>query len=416
MKTFKLYLSAILLIVHERLFGYMASKGMILGANTLTNLIPTLYEALDIVSREQIGMIPSVLRDSSAERAALNESINIPIVPAVAAADITPGVTAPNTGDQAFGNTIMTITKSRMVPVRWTGEEQKGVRNSGMYPSVQSQRYQQAFRTLANEMEADLAALAIYASRAYGAAATVPFGTAGDLSDSAQMLKILEDNGAPMVDVHAVFGSGAIANIRGKQSVLFKANEAGTDQLLRKGIIGEIQGAMVHNSAGIIRPAAGTGASATTNTAGYAIGDTVITLASAGTGTLIAGDVITFAGDTNKYVLAAGDADVSNGGTITLQEPGLRQALAASAVAITVIAQCARNLYFPRTAIALVTRAPAMPEEGDTADDVIEITDPVSGLTFQVALYKQYRQVHAEIGIAWGVKAVTSRHIASLLG
>jgi hypothetical protein len=33
-----------------------------------------------------------------------------------------------------------------------------------------------------------------------------------------------------------------MANLRGKQSVLFKVNEAGTDQLLRKGTIGEVQG------------------------------------------------------------------------------------------------------------------------------------------------------------------------------
>lgn len=64
--------------------------------------------------------------------------------------------------------------------------------------------------------------------------------------------------------------------------------------------------------------------------------------------------------------------------TITLAEPGLRQALAASAIAITVTAQTNRNMYFARSAIALATRAPAMPEEGDQADDVMEIVDPIN--------------------------------------
>lgn len=411
-QVFKLYALAILAIAHAHLFNYLSRSGLVLGANTLTNVIPTLYEALDVVSREMIGFIPAVARDSSAERAALNETVNIPIVPAVAAADITPGVTAPDSGDQVIGNTTMTIQKSRMVPVRWTGEETKGVQNSGLYPSVNSQRFQQAMRTLVNEVESDLGALCINASRAYGTVATIPFGTAADLSDNAQMLKILQDNGCPQTDLHAVLGTASIANIRGKQSVLFKVNESGSSDLLRRGIIGDLQGAMVHTSAGVKRPAVGTGASYTSTAAGFAIGTTSIPLIT-GTGTVLAGDVVTFAGDTNKYVVATG---VAAPGTIVLAEPGLQKALPASATALTISAIHARDMYFDRSAIALVTRAPAMPEGGDQADDVIEVVDPLSGLAFQVAMYRQYRQVHYEVGLAWGVKAVAPRHIALLIG
>lgn len=411
-QTFKLYALAILVILNARLFNYMARFGLVLGANTLTNIIPTLYEALDIVSRELVGFIPAVSRDSSGARAALNETINIPVVPAVAAADITPGVTAPNTGDQVIGNQTMTIQKSRMVPVRWSGEETRGVMNSGLFPSVNAQRFQQAMRTLVNEVEADLGALFAQASRAYGSAGTIPFGTAGDLSDNAQVLKILQDNGAPQIDLHAVLGTASIANIRGKQSVLYKVNESGSSDLLRRGIIGDLQGAMVHTSAAVQRPAVGTGASYTTTAAGFAVGTTSIPIIT-GTGTVLAGDVVTFAGDTNKYVVNTG---VAAPGTIILAEPGLRQAIPAAATAMTIVAISAKDMYFDRSAIALVTRAPAMPEGGDQADDVIEVVDPLSGLAFQVAMYRQYRQVHYEVGLAWGVKAVAPRHIALLIG
>jgi hypothetical protein len=57
-----------------------------------------------------------------------------------------------------------------------------------------------------------------------------------------------------------------------------------------------------------------------------------------------------------------------------------------------------------------------MPSQGDDAKDVMEITDYVSGLSFQVALYGDYRQTRIEIGLAWGVKAVNSRHGVLLLG
>jgi hypothetical protein len=386
-------------------------------SNTITNLIPTLYDALDVVSREMVGFIPAVSRNSAAERVAVNQTVNIPIVPAITAGDITPGATPPDDGDATIGNTTMTISKSRYAPVRWSGEEQKAVTATGLMNIVLRDQFAQAMRTLVNEVEADLAALHVNASRAYGTYNTAPFGTAGDFTDFSNIDKILTDNGAPTSDRQLVLGSAAMANLKGKQNVLFKANEAGTTDLLRLGVLGMVEGLQIHGSAAVKKSVtAGTGASATTNNAGYAIGATTITLASIGTGTIIAGDIITFAGDTEKYVVATGDADVSNGGTIVLQEPGLRKAIAASATNITVVAATDRNMAFSRSAIQLATRLPALPDGGDSADDRLTITDPISGLSFEVSIYRQYRRVKYEVALAWGVKAIAPRHIGLLIG
>lgn len=383
-------------------------------ANTLTNLIPTLYQSLDKVSREQVGLIPAVNLNASGANAALNESINVPVTVAESAYDITAGLYAPDNGDTTPGNVVMTINKSKMVPVRFNGEEMRGLNNGLGASQLVTDRFTQAMRTLTNLVEADIAGQHVYASRAYGTAGTTPF--ASTIGDSAQVRKILEDNGQWFEgSMGLVVNSAAGANLR-TLGQLTKANEAGSDMGLRRGALMDLNGFMLGQSSQIITSVAGTGALATTNTAGYAVGATVITLASAGTGTIVAGDCITFAGDTNVYVVASGDTDVSNGGTITLAAPGLKKALAASAIAITLVAASARNMAFEKNAIQLITRAPAMPDGGDGADDVMNITDPLSGITYQVAVYKQYRQVKYEIGLAWGVKTVKAEGLALLLG
>ena len=389
-----------------------------MAALTLTSLLPTIYEAMDVVSREMVGFIPAVARDSQAERAALNQTIMSPVVGAMTAEDINVGAYPADTPAQTIGNVSMTISKARSVPFGVTGEENRGLNTAGTMGTINRDRMAQAIRTLTNEVETDLAALHIYASRAYGTYNSTPFGTAADLSDFAQARKILDDNGSPQSDMHMVLGSTAVGNIRGKQSGLFKINEAGTDQLLRFGVLGDVMGFALHNSAQVkTAVTAGTNnGSASTNNAGYAVGATTLTLASAGTGTIIAGDIITFAGDTNKYLVVTGDEDVSGGGSIVIAEPGLRVAIAASNTVITTVAATTRNMFFHRSAIQLATRAPAMPDGGDSADDVMIVTDPVSGIAFEFCVYKQKRQVRYEVNLAWGVKMVAPRHCGILIG
>ena len=383
-------------------------------ANDLNGLIPTIYNALDTVSRELVGIIPAVSSDMTFERAAKGQKVKSPVTSGATATDITPDVTPPDDGDQNIGSIEMEITKARRVPVRWNGEEKRGLDNNGAsYNVILRDQFAQGMRTLVNEVEADLAALHKYASRAVGTAGTTPF--ASGLSDTAQALKLLKDNGAPASDLQMVIDTTAGANMR-TLAQLNKANEANDDSLLRRGVLLDVHGFAIRESAQIKSHTAGTGALATTDATGYAVGAKEITLASAGTGTILIGDAISFAGDPNKYIVVAGDTDVSNGGKVTIAAPGLRKAIPAAATAITVTAGSVRNMVFPRSAIALATRAPALPQQGDSAVDRTIITDPVSGLSFEVSVYAQYRQVQYEIALAWGCAALKPEHLAIVLG
>ncbi len=380
-------------------------------ANTLTNLIPSLHEAMDVVSRELVGFIPAVTMDAQATRAAVGQAVISPVTPAASAGDITPAVTPPDDGDQTIGNQSITITRARRVPVRWNGEQSLGLASGPGRANILRDQFAQAMRTLVNEVEADLAALYKTTSRAYGTAGTPPF--AADLSDPAQVRKILVDNGAPETDLQLIINTTAGAKLRTLGN-LTKANEAGGTELLRQGVLLDIHGFAIRESAQVKAHTKGTGTGYAVNLlAGYAVGSTAIAL-DTGSNTILAGDILTNsqAGrDTNKYVVTTALA----AGALELGAPGIRVAWVDNDT-VAVGNSYTANMAFHRSALVLAARAPALPEEGDMADDRTIVTDPRSGLSFEIALYKQYRQIQYEVSLAWGCANMNQAHTALLLG
>lgn len=380
-----------------------------MAENTISAIVPDIYEALDIVSRELTGLIPAVTMNASSDRAGINQNIVVDVEPAGNVSDITPSMTVPEPTGQTSGSTIIQITKSRAAEFGFIGDDQKKLNTGPGYMGTRANKIAQAIRAVVNEVELDLAGLQSTFSRAYGTAGTTPFGTANDYTDASNVMKILKDNGSPISDNQLVINTSAGANFIGKQSAV---NAAGTDSMLRQGVLLDLAGMPLRESAQIQTAAVGTGTSYTSSAAGFAVGATTIALIT-GSGTVVAGDVITFAGDTNKYVVTTGTAAPGN---IVIAAPGLRQALPASAKALSIVAASARNMAFNRSALVLAARSPARPEEGDMAEDVIVITDPRSGLSMEFAMYKGYRKVRYEVGLAWGVKNIKPEHTALLLG
>lgn len=387
-------------------------------ANTLTDLFPDMYAALDVVSRELVGYIPAVSRSSEVARAAIGQIVRVPVAPSASTATNTPGVTPPDTGDQVIDNVPIEITKSKHVPVRWTGEESLGLLNAGTFNTIQADRFYQAMRALVNEMETDLHN-EVYksASRAHGTTiGTAPFGTAGNLSDFAGARRILEENGAPINDMQMVLGHAAMANLRGVQNTLFKVNEAGSPDMLRNGMTDRIMGFAIRHSNSIGTHTAGAMTGADINQgAGEAVGQTTLTFdgGTVNTTGIKAGDLITIAGDTNKYNIITGST--ATGGDIVIGKPGLLIA-AADTTEITVLGSHVPNTAFARSAVVLATRLPALPPGGDVATDRTTIVDARTGIAFEIAEYKQYLQTSYHVRLAWGFKAVKQEHIAVLHG
>jgi hypothetical protein len=384
-------------------------------ANTLTGMIPTIYEAVDVVLRELTGFVPAVTLDAAGEQAAKDQTISFGVTPVQAAADIAPAATGPDPAAQTIAPATMTISKVQSTKFFWEGEEQKGL-GSKAFGNILKDQFAQAMRALVNEVEADLAALYIYASRAYGSAGVAPF--ASTLADPAQVRKILADNGAPMGDLQMVVNTTAGAALR-TLAVLNSFADAGSKDLRERGILLPLHGFQVRESAQVKSHTKGAGTGYLVDlTAGYAAGLTAIHT-DTGLGTILAGDILTntkTGRDTNKYVVKTGGTGTTGVDTnIVLANPGLRVAWVNNDP-LSIGSSYAANMAFAREAIHLMLRVPAMPDGGDAADDVTVITDPETGISFQVALYRQYRRVAIEVGLAWGVKATKPEAIAILLG
>jgi len=379
-------------------------------SNTLTAIAPTLYSAAKIVAAEPTGVVTAINMNFDDKGVAKGDTVDVPIAPTRAEEDFTPAAATTTGADATASKIQVAITHSKKVSWNLSGEQLRSLENGSTDQDWVAQMVQQGMRTLRNGAEAvAYDALRVGASRAYGTAGTTPF--ASTLADLTNSRKILKDNGAPLADLQYVGDTNAELNLT-NLGIIQQANQAGSDAERRSGNVGRQFGFQISSSAAIDAVTKGTAASATTDNAGYAVGDTVITLAAVGTGTILAGDMLTFAGDTNIYVIASGTGDVL-GGQITLAAPGLRIAMSAATKAITMIATSTRNLAFERSAFVGVMRPPLIPANPTIRQ--MPVSDQF-GMTYLMLEIDQYGQRSWELHLAYGFKTVNAEFAAISLG
>lgn len=384
--------------------------------NVLTSLAADIYKAADVVGRELVGYIPAVTVNAGTEQAAVGQTVRSHFTRAATAVNISPSMTIPEGTDQTIDNKTMTLTKERGVQIPWFGEEIRFVNGGSGYETIYGEQIAQAMRTLVNEIELDLHNVTYRnASRAVGVAGTTPFGSNFNVINEAR--QILVDNGCPTDgQISMVMNTLAGTNMRNLAG-LQRVNEAGSDALLRQGVLLDISGIMLRESAAprLHTRGAATGA-LINNAAGEAIGETRLTLDTITVNTtgILAGDVVTFAADTtNAYVVNTGL--VATAGDIVIGAPGARVLLPDNN-AMTIGANYVPNTVFHRRAVELAIRAPASPIGGDAASDVLLVQDPRSGLVFEVSVYKGFKKTMIMVGAVWGVQAWKSDFIATVRG
>lgn len=377
-------------------------------ANNWSVIAPLLFSAGRIVPRELTGLIAAVDVDFSDKNVAKGDTVTVPVSPIATVSAFTAAQTFTAGTDRTATSKILTLGQENVSSWNMTSEQERSLGNGGTGDDVLVQTTKQHIRSHVNAIETYLWGVSRKAaSRATGTAGTSPFAT--DQKPLADALKILLDNGAGNMDHTAVIDTNAGADLR-KVANLFKVNEGGNDMLLRTGALGRLYNMDIRESAAIGSVAKGTGAAYTTTAAGFPIGTTVLPLIT-GSNTILAGDVITAAGDANKYIVVTG---IAAPGSIVIQEPGLRVAIPAAATAITVGNAATQNLALRRDAVKLVARPGLQPET--PAIQQWTIADEQSKLSFLV-----YRSVGDGMA-SWYMRtvfdafAVNPYAIAQILG
>lgn len=377
-------------------------------ANNWTAVIDKLLAQGLFALREMAIMPRLVNRGYEGLAGEKGSTVDVPIPSSIEVQDVTPAATPPSTADSAPTSVPIQLNRWKEAPFYLTDKELLEVMD-GTIPMQASE----AVKALANEVDTFLLGLGAKFYGFHGTPGVTPFSA--DTTDVTQIRKVLNNQLAPMEPRHMVINADAEANALSLRA-FSDASFSGSVEALINGNINRKLGFQWWLDQNVPVHTAGTASGATTDAAGYAIGVKTVTLAAAGTGTILVGDIITFAGHSQTYVVTSGDADVSNGGTISFL-PGLQVALAASTVAITVKGSHAMNLAFHRDAIALATRPLLSTPVNEGLGSIMRsAVDPISGLALRLEIRREHKRIRYSYDMLYGAEVVRPELGARLAG
>lgn len=367
-------------------------------ANDFSQIVDQIFARGLMALRENSIMPRRVNTDFSAEVAQQGDTIDIPIPSAATVGDVTPGPTPPAGTDTIPTKAQITLSRWRESNMFVTDKEAREIAQGG-----RSLQLSEHLRALANDVDSYLLSLYTGIYGFSGTPGSTPFSS--DLSEAITSGKVLNEQLAPPSPRHMVLDPAAQANALGNRAIQDASFRRTGEDSLRTGTIGEVLGFNWGMDQNIPTHTAGTASGATTDAAGYAVGVKTVTLASAGTGTILAGDVIIFAGDSQTYVVTSGDSDVSDGGTVSF-EPGLAQAVPGSATAITVKGTHVVNIAMHRDAFGLAVRPLDAADGFRGGNEIRQDVDPISQLALTLEVSREHKRTKYSWSILYGASLV----------
>lgn len=379
-------------------------------ANVLTQVMPKILAQGLLALRQQAVGIGLVNTNWGPEVAKQGDTINVPIPSAIAAQNVSPSNTPPATDDIAPTTVPIPLQHWVEAPFYLTDKDLGEI----IVSDVVNGQISEAVKSLANRVATDLYSeyKGVYGFE--GTAGTTPFGSGVEVGSATAARKRLNKQLAPMDDRRLILDPDAEAaalGLRAFQDTSWRADADG----IRNGQIGRKLGFDVfmdqlvpmHISTPL------TAGAATVNGA-HAVGVTTVSIAKATNASpLVEGDVISFAGDDQTYVVTA-DVTLAVGNTNVGISPAL-QVAKDGGEAMTLRASHVVNLGFHRDAFALAIRPLEAPGNG-LGNLIQSAVDPQTGLALRLEISREHKRTRYSFDILYGVKLVRAQLATRLAG
>lgn len=377
-------------------------------ANDLTVVVDKILARGLLALREWTIMPALVNTDYGSDARAFGDTIDVPIPASQEAVAVTPAEVPPAPASKTPTKVQISLDQWYKTDFHMTDKQVLEVDGNATFIPMQTS---EALKALANKINQNIFSHYTGVFGYVGTAGTTPFST--DSTAAVDAGTTLNVQLAPPGDRRGVLNFSAEGAAK-KLAAFQDVDKAGSTGVKLDGMLGRQFGIQWYADHHVPNHTAGTASGATTDSTGYALGATSVTLASAGTGSILVGDIITFAGDDQTYTVTEGDASVAGGGDISFY-PGLKVAITTAPTAITLKASHAVNLAFHRDAFAFVMR-PLESTDFGLGNIVRSMTDPVSGVSLRLEVSRQYKQTAWTFDALWGAKLVRPEYAVRIAG
>jgi len=369
--------------------------------NVLSTVTPLLLARGVNTLRENAISPHLVNRDFETNAAQQGDTVTVYVPKPSVANDVVPGAPGSQAADDlAYDPIPILLNNWKESAFTLSDKETKQVVN-GAVPSVVDEK----IKALANAVDVEV--LSHY-KEVFGfyTGVTKTSGAWNDPSSKRDILqgrRILNDQLAPVDSRYALWNSGAEAELQ-ELPIWNEADKVGDNgTALREASMGRKLGLTHFMDQNLPMHLAGTADANYVANGAHPAAPTDLTgtvAVSAGAGTFVQGDIISFSNHSQTYVVTA---DYSGGAGNVSIAPGLQMALAGGET-VTLQPSHAVNILAHARAFALVTRPlSTISVPGSIVDS---ITDPVTGLTLRLEITREHKRNRFSYDILWGSKCV----------
>lgn len=373
-------------------------------ANVLTDIIPILLAQGLQILRGATVMPRLVNNDFANTPSQKGDTINVWIPSAATVADVVPSASPYQAPDSQGVRVPIPLDRWRHSGFFLTDKEQEEIAGG-----FKNRKAEEAVKVLANDVNGFLLSQYKNIYGFVGTPGTTPF--ASDVTAATGARATLNRQLAPLTDRRFVMDVNAEANALGLQQFT-SAEKVGSNTAIIEGTLGRRLGfdfAMDQQVPTHISTALSAGNATVNGAQAAGVGSTdggrtgTVSIAKAtNASNLVAGDIITFAGDAQTYTVLA-NVTLAVGNTTVQIAPALQSAKAGGEV-MSLKATHVVNLAMHRDCIAFASRP--LQAAKDNTVEMMSIADPISGIALRLEVTRQYKQWLWDFDILYGGKCV----------